>query len=110
MMDMDDADLGRFAVDKEILASIKDIIHSGRLYYSATYDLTHSLQHNYFSKQAKASFTIIDDRYFFNEFLLSPLYQAHNKDNDTSKWFTKIIAGYAGMVEMDYKGEQVSYS
>ena len=40
----------QFAIDQEILEEIKQIIQSGRLYYSLTYDLTHSLQHNYFSK------------------------------------------------------------
>ena len=48
--DLDKEDLGKFTVDMEILESIKNIIHSGRLYYSLTYDLTHSLQHNYLSK------------------------------------------------------------
>jgi phosphatidylinositol 4-phosphatase len=105
-MDLDETELGKFAIDQELLTSIKQIIHSGRLYYSMTYDLTHSLQHNYFSKAGKASSTVIDDRYFFNEFLLSSLTKANTKANNTSKWITKIIAGFAGMVEMDYKSEE----
>lgn len=108
-VDLDETELGKFAIDQELLESIKQIIHSGRLYYSMTYDLTHSLQHNYFSKAGKASETIIDDRYFFNEFLLSPITKSNSKNNDTSKWITKIIAGFAGMVEMDYNSEKVFF-
>ncbi len=114
---LDREELGKFKVDQEILASIKNIIHSGRLYYSLTYDLTHSLQHNYFSKvcdsknplltifnkNGKPSATVVDNRYFFNEFLLKSLTLASSSENDTSPWISKIIAGFAGIIEMDSK-------
>ncbi|KAJ3320576.1 hypothetical protein HDV06_005202 [Boothiomyces sp. JEL0866] len=98
-----DKDLGKHAVDQEILKSIKEIFHSGRLYYSNTYDVTHSIQHNYFSKAVKPTSTIVDDRYFFNQNLQKELIKANNAENDTSPWITKIIAGFAGTIDVDLK-------
>lgn len=107
MESLPDQDLAKYAIDMEILDSIKSIIHSGRLYYSTSYDVTHSLQHNYFSKAVKPTATIVDDRYFFNNHLQEALTQANQADNDTSPWITKIIAGFAGMVDMNYKDPSV---
>jgi hypothetical protein len=83
------------------LESIKAIINSGRLFYSTSYDLTHSLQHNYFSKVVKPTATIVDDRYFFNENLQNALIQANRDENDTSPWICKMIAGFAGSINID---------
>jgi hypothetical protein len=81
------------------------MINSGRLFYSTSYDLTHSLQHNYFSKAVKPNSTIVDDRYFFNEHLQSALTQVNQENNDTSPWICKLIAGFVGTVDMDHKDD-----
>jgi hypothetical protein len=96
-------DLAKYAVDAELLESIKHILQSGRLFYSTTYDLTHSLQHNYFSKVVKPTSTVVDDRYFFNEKLQSALLQACQPENDTNPWISKVIAGFASSIDMDSK-------
>jgi phosphatidylinositol 4-phosphatase len=98
-----DQDIAKYAVDLELLESIKHVLQSGRLFYSTTYDLTHSLQHNYFSKVVQPSATIVDDRYFFNEKLQCALLHACQPDNDTNPWIAKLIAGFAGLIEMDSK-------
>lgn len=46
---------------------------------------------------------MVDNRYFFNEFLLKSLTLASSSENDTSPWIFKIIAGFAGIIEMDSK-------
>ncbi|KAI8897472.1 SacI homology domain-containing protein [Globomyces pollinis-pini] len=97
---LDDKDLGKYALDLELLDSIKQIIQSGRLYYSNTYDLTHSIQHNYLQSLAKTA-TIVDDRYFFNTHLQEAIIQANQPENETTPWVTKLIAGFAGNVDMD---------
>jgi hypothetical protein len=104
MSTLPDKDLEKYAVDQEIIKSIEDVVLSGRMFYSSTYNLCHSLQHNYFSEVVKPQATIVDNRYFFNEYLQSALIQANQPGNDTTPWITKIIFGFAGIIEMDFKG------
>ena len=107
-MKLDDEELERFAVDQDLLQSIREIYFSGKTFYSTSYDITHSLQHNYLSRSEKPQATIVDDRYFFNEFLQKAIIEANEVSKCTTPWITKIIAGFAGMVEIDYKGENIS--
>ncbi|KAI8905550.1 SacI homology domain-containing protein [Gorgonomyces haynaldii] len=94
---MDDESLARYETDQELLGNLKRIINSGHLYYSTSYDLTHSLQHNAL-KSVKTNATIIDDRYFFNQALSLPLL---NSKSDCSPWISKSIAGFCGSIDMD---------
>lgn len=101
-------DLGRYAVDLELMSSIMHTITSGRLFYSLTYDLSHSLQHNYFSKEVMGEVTIVDDRYFFNKFLSSFLQSECSASSQ--KWIARIIAGFAGAIDIDYCCEEKNNS
>ncbi|KAH9269414.1 hypothetical protein BASA83_008497 [Batrachochytrium salamandrivorans] len=102
--DMDDSVLAKYAADTKLCAHIHDILDSGNLYYSTTYDLTHSLQHNHLSKSGRSTTTrtIIDDRYFFNQYMQEALMHAAKPQHDTSPWLCKVIAGFAGSIDIDY--------
>ena len=79
------------------------------MFYSMTYDLSHSLQHNFLKSKDSDTETVIDTRYLFNEFLLSFFTAASERNAAISKWKTSVICGFAGLIEMDYKeGEKVS--
>ncbi|KAJ1562587.1 Phosphatidylinositide phosphatase SAC1 [Cladochytrium tenue] len=56
-----DGDFVDITLDQELLETVKEIINSGHLYYSKTYDLTHSIQHNYLLNTGKIGPTVIDD-------------------------------------------------
>ena len=43
---LEENDSAKFVLDMEYLAHVKNVVNSGHIYYSTTYDLTHSLQHN----------------------------------------------------------------
>ncbi|KAL2920056.1 Phosphoinositide phosphatase sac1 [Polyrhizophydium stewartii] len=101
--ELDDATLAKYATDKDLLDNISSIVNSGHLYYSTSYDLTHSLQHNFLQKTGKAQSTVVDDRYFFNRHLQTALIEASRPSKgDTSPWVAKIIAGFAGGIDIDY--------
>jgi phosphatidylinositol 4-phosphatase len=97
LSEMSDDEVARHAFDLESVETLKKIIFGQKLYFSSTYDLTHSLQHNYLQKTGKAVNTTIDDRYFFNQYLMSSIVSKVAAKN----WVTKIICGFAGMVDMD---------
>ncbi|KAI8926150.1 SacI homology domain-containing protein [Entophlyctis helioformis] len=98
---LDDETLAKYAVDKELLESVRTIVNSGHLYYSTSYDLTHSIQHNYFSRAAKPSQTVVDDRYFFNRHLQSALTEASKPKAETAPWIAKAIAGFVGGIDIE---------
>ena len=61
---LDAAALDKYAADSALLEPIKLIINSGNLYYSNTYDLTHSTQHNHLLSKGNFKNTIIDGNYY----------------------------------------------
>ena len=75
------------------------IVNSGHLYYSATYDVTHSLQYNYLLSTEQPVQSIIDDRYFFNKFLSVPILGTPRAAG--LPWVLKTILGFAGEVHID---------
>ena len=93
--ELDQITLAKYSIDIEMLQQVESIINSGRVYYSTTYDLTHSLQHNFLMQ--KQSFAAkIDDRYFFNSHLSSFL----NNVENAKPWVLKTIYGFAGMISI----------
>lgn len=97
---MDDLDLAKYAYDKGLLASVSKLMSDGFMYYSTSYDLTHSLQHNSLLN-AKGLATVVDDRYYFNNFVQSTLTKASLSDKSVSDWITKTIFGFVGSTDMD---------
>ncbi len=89
-------------LDQELLTSILSIVNSGHLYYSTTYDLTLSLQHNQLaSDERKANKPVTpDDRYWFNKHLCQPMFTSGGR-TDVSPWIMRIICGFAGTVELN---------
>lgn len=79
------------------MQSVSHIANSGHIYYSTTYDITHSVQHNYLKSSGKAQKTVIDDRYFFNKHLAQPLLDA---GKDAEPWIMNTIVGFAGTIDM----------
>ncbi|KAJ3009106.1 UNVERIFIED_CONTAM: hypothetical protein HDU68_002822 [Siphonaria sp. JEL0065] len=98
----DPENLARCMLDQELLRDLVGIINSGHLYYSPSYDLTHSLQHNNFTYSINPSATLVDDRYFFNRHLMQPLLDLVSNSNKVP-WITKIISGYAGAVDIPFQ-------
>jgi hypothetical protein len=95
---LDEEALAKYTLDADLLQNVKEILNSGHLYYSTTYDLTHSIQHNYFNTAAKASKTVIDDRFFFNKHVSTPII---NVGDAASTWVYRIICGFAGAIDIN---------
>lgn len=93
---MTDEQLSQHALNSESAKAIEEILNSGNLYYSTTYDISHSLQHNFLLTQINKK-TVIDDRYFFNKYLSEPLL----KFSEASPWIVKTIFGYVGTTSVD---------
>ncbi|KAJ3294309.1 hypothetical protein HDU79_011182 [Rhizoclosmatium sp. JEL0117] len=92
-------DLAKYYADQSLLEGLLNVINAGQLFYSQTYDLTHSLQHNYFAYNINPSGTLVDDRYFFNRFLCQPFLDLVNASTKIP-WISKMICGYAGAVDI----------
>ncbi|KAJ3395199.1 hypothetical protein HDU92_006096 [Lobulomyces angularis] len=92
---IDEETLAKLTLDNELLESIKLIINSGNLYFSTTYDLTHSLQHSYLQTTSNKGQTIIDDRYWFNQYLQKPLLEG---GLELKPWLLKVICGFTGSI------------
>ncbi|TPX69023.1 hypothetical protein SpCBS45565_g02713 [Spizellomyces sp. 'palustris'] len=97
---VDETTLAKYTLDQELLQSISQIANSGHLYYSTTYDITHSVQHNYLKSSGKAQKTVIDDRYFFTKHLAGPLLKAGQA---AAPWVMNVICGFAGTIDMNVK-------
>ncbi|KAJ3042336.1 Phosphatidylinositide phosphatase SAC1 [Rhizophlyctis rosea] len=95
----DESVLAKYELDQELLTSVMSIVNSGHLYYSSTYDITHSLQYNYLLSTEQPTQTIIDDRYFFNKFLSVPFFDTPH--NAGLPWVFKTLCGFAGEVHLD---------
>ncbi|KAI9350722.1 SacI homology domain-containing protein, partial [Obelidium mucronatum] len=91
--------LARYSLDQELLKDLLEIVNSGQLYFSPSYDMTHSLQHNNFAYNINPSATLVDDRYFFNRHLMQPLLDLVSPSNRVP-WIAKIICGYAGAIDI----------
>ncbi|KAJ3175633.1 hypothetical protein HK101_010624 [Irineochytrium annulatum] len=103
---MDEHSLAQFTLDQELLSNINGIINSHHLYYSTTYDITHSVQHNFLKSTSKASTTVIDDRYFFNGKVQEPFLASANHTGDgtdSSPWIYKMICGFGGAIDISLK-------
>jgi phosphatidylinositol 4-phosphatase len=88
----------------DLLENVKKIINSGHLYYSTSYNLTHSLQHNYIAPSVPSKYAPqVDDRYFFNKHVSARLLAI----KEATPWVTRIICGYAGAVDIDAPGQVV---
>ncbi|KAI9013123.1 SacI homology domain-containing protein [Gaertneriomyces semiglobifer] len=85
-------------LDEELYQSVNEIANSGHLYFSTTYDVTHSVQHNYLNATNKAQQTTIDDRYFFSKHLADPLMHIGAA---AEPWVLKAICGFAGTIDLD---------
>ncbi|KAJ3118364.1 hypothetical protein HDU96_002206 [Phlyctochytrium bullatum] len=99
----DEHTLARYTLDQELLNNIVSIINSQHLYYSTTYDLTHSIQHNALRVGNRATNTVIDDRYFFNLHVQRPILAkatGTGEPGDTSPWVYKMICGFAGAIDI----------
>jgi hypothetical protein len=95
-------DLTADALDSEFLESILAILNSGKMLYSTTYDLTHSLQHGHLALIAKGD-TVVDDRYWFNKAISTPIIEVDSAG--VNPWIMKIIAGDAGEIDLpDFNG------
>ncbi|KAJ3010890.1 Phosphatidylinositide phosphatase SAC1 [Thoreauomyces humboldtii] len=90
--------LAKATLDEDLLQSISEIANSGHLYYSGTYDITHSVQHNQLQASGKASETVIDDRYFFSKHLAQPLVAA---GSSAQPWVMYTICGFAGTIDLN---------
>ncbi|KAJ3157620.1 Phosphatidylinositide phosphatase SAC1 [Geranomyces michiganensis] len=90
--------LAKYTLDQELLQSINEIANSGHLYYSTTYDITHSIQHNFLKASRKATQTVIDDRFFFTKALAQPLI---NGGDAASPWVLYIMCGFAGTIDLN---------
>ncbi|KAJ1532431.1 hypothetical protein HK096_006811 [Nowakowskiella sp. JEL0078] len=88
---LDELTLAKHKLDRELLDSIIHTINSGHTYFCETYDITHSLQHNFLQKSDVTN-THIDNRYFFNFHLLHP----HLSQPEFQPFLTKIICGFVG--------------
>lgn len=86
------------ALDAELLESTLAIMNSGKLLYSTTYDLTHSLQHRHLSLSTEKGETVIDDRYWFNKAMTFEIIEASG--NRENPWILKMIAGDAGTIDL----------
>eukprot|EP00842_Homolaphlyctis_polyrhiza_P004648 jgi/Hompol1/5184/HPOL_001918-RA len=103
---LDDHSLAKYLIDQELLASLLSTLNSGHIYYSNSYDLTHSLQHNFLAKSASKTTTVIDDRYYFNRYLQNPLIDnAMQNKADAAPWILKAIAGFVGSVDIELNSE-----
>ncbi|KAJ3331132.1 Phosphatidylinositide phosphatase SAC1 [Blyttiomyces sp. JEL0837] len=101
---LDEQSLAKYTLDQDLLDNITQIVNSGHLYYSTTYDLTHSIQHNYLTATGKAHKTVSDDRYFFNSHVQRSLL-AHP---DMVPWVYKVICGFAGAIDITMEGGDMS--
>ncbi|KAJ3183435.1 Phosphatidylinositide phosphatase SAC1 [Geranomyces variabilis] len=90
--------LAKHTLDQELLQSINEIANSGHLYYSTTYDITHSVQHNFLKASRKATKTVIDDRFFFTKALAQPFI---NAGDAASPWVLHIMCGFAGTIDLN---------
>ncbi|KAI9331410.1 SacI homology domain-containing protein [Zopfochytrium polystomum] len=93
---VDDEAYAKHTLDQELLHTVEEIVNSGHLYFSKTYDLTHSLQHSYLLANDKATKTVLDERYFFNRYVQSSLIE----HAPASPWVSRIICGFAGSIDI----------
>ncbi|KAI8622011.1 SacI homology domain-containing protein [Chytriomyces sp. MP71] len=96
---LNEEDLAKYTLDMSLLESLLDVLNSGHIYYSTTYDLTHSVQHNYFSYNVNPSDAIVDDRYFFNRHFMRPILDLVTPAAQVP-WVYKMICGYAGGIDI----------
>ncbi|KAI8847008.1 SacI homology domain-containing protein [Chytridium lagenaria] len=91
----DETTLARYTLDQELLSHVKSIINSQHLYFSTTYDITHSIQHNALrTSSLRAANSVVDDRYFFNLHVQSPILAKSTGTGDVgdaSPWSTSAI-------------------
>ncbi|KAJ3256661.1 hypothetical protein HDU77_003009 [Chytriomyces hyalinus] len=97
--ELKEKDLAKFLLDQSLLESTLEVANSGHLYYSSSYDLTHSIQHNYFSYQVNPSDTVVDDRYFFNHHLMHPISSLASASTNVP-WVYKMICGFVGGIDI----------
>lgn len=99
-----ETDVLQAAADDESVEHIMSLLNSGHLYYSSTYDLPHSLQHNQQASRADSKANI-DNRYHFNSFFSNTFLGANKKDSkvNLSQWLIRVILGFAGSVDIEYK-------
>ncbi|KAI8826757.1 Sac phosphatase domain-containing protein [Fimicolochytrium jonesii] len=97
---VDEKTLAKYTLDHELLQSVNEIVNSGHLYFSTTYDLTHSIQHNQLKAAGQASRTVVDDRYFFTRALAKPLLDV---GKDAEPWVIRAISGFAGTIDLKVK-------
>ncbi|KAJ3416178.1 hypothetical protein HDV05_002823 [Chytridiales sp. JEL 0842] len=90
--------LAKLTLDADLLKHVEEIICSGHMYYSTTYDITHSLQHNSILKLGNPGKVPIDDRYFFNKHVASPLAALGEV---AWPWVYKMICGFAGAIDIN---------
>jgi hypothetical protein len=88
------------ALDEEWKMLLLEILNSGHLYFSTSYDLSHSLQHNQLLlKSGEKTEAIIDNRYLFNQHFLSS-FKKMESDQDTKDYLINVICGFAGSIDM----------
>ncbi|KAJ3102760.1 hypothetical protein HDU97_000299 [Phlyctochytrium planicorne] len=108
----DEETLAKYTLDQELLNNINSIINSQHLYYSTTYDITHSIQHNALrTSPTKPVNTVIDDRYFFNYHIQKPILghaTGSGDQGDASPWVYKMICGFAGAIDIAVSAAGVS--
>ncbi|KAJ3075340.1 hypothetical protein HDU98_008423 [Podochytrium sp. JEL0797] len=88
-----------FSLDQDILKSLLALLSSGNLYYSPSYDMTHSLQHNHLLTTSTPAKSRVDDRFFFNKHLSQPLLEL-SAPTSPIPWVTKLVCGFAGSVDV----------
>ncbi|RKO91317.1 SacI homology domain-containing protein [Blyttiomyces helicus] len=93
----DDETVAKYALDQDLVNSITSIVNSGFLYFSTSYDITHSIQHNHLKSTNSAKATIIDDRYCFNEAMSAPI---RALGEAAAPWAFKVICGFAGSIDI----------
>ena len=93
---LENGDLSKLLLDQTLLKQINSILNSGQLYFSTSYDMTHSIQHNQLLQTSKDK-NVVDDRYFFNADI-AKLFQ----NISDHPWYVKAIVGFAGSVDIEY--------
>lgn len=86
-------------LDAELFNSVTNILNSTHLYYSATYPLHHSIQHN--CDNARKT----DDRYHFNKHLTEE-WSRKDAGKNLNGLCLYVILGFAGQVDLRMGGDK----
>ncbi|AAS53126.1 AER447Cp [Eremothecium gossypii ATCC 10895] len=94
------------AEDNQYLALLRDHLAKATLYYSYTYDLTHSVQRN--EGLGPASWRTADTRFFWNYYATEPLRNLAEENALANEFVLPLIYGYVKVVDTVLQSTPVS--